>query len=230
MDKLKNYINCINFDNTNIKHIKIDIGLGQFNINSENWIQNESNLMVIAFEPNNDCISSTNNIIQYNLNNNKTNSFYTIPIALNNVEHPIEMEFYKLLNDPGVSSLYEPSNIFGPIKEKISVPVYSLKHFFDLFPFEKFPYIEYIKIDAQGSDLNILKSAGKYLSERVVYVTAEPEHTFYKNIEDNTTENFDIYMNSQNFVRINHPKTKDPTYINNNFIHLKDVIYIYQSN
>ena len=46
---------------------------------------------------------------------------------------------------------------------------YSLYYFLNQIPYDKFPVISYIKIDTQGADLNVLKSAGKYLSERVVY-------------------------------------------------------------
>ena len=36
------------------------------------------------------------------------------------------------------------------------------------------------------------------------------------------------YMESQDFLLINHPNTKDPTFINKNFLYLKDTIYIAQ--
>ena len=64
-----------------------------------------------------------------------------------------EVDFYCTNKDSGTSSLYCPnSNLKDEIKEIVKVPVYSLKHFFDIFDWNRFPYIEYIKIDAQGSD------------------------------------------------------------------------------
>lgn len=36
----------------NVSHIKIDVGLGMYNINSIDWLQNDSNLCLICFEPN----------------------------------------------------------------------------------------------------------------------------------------------------------------------------------
>ena len=36
------------------------------------------------------------------------------------------------------------------------------------------------------------------------------------------------YLITQNFIRINHPKTEDPTFINIKFKHLYNQIYIYQ--
>lgn len=73
-----------------------------------------------------------------------------------------------------------------------------------------------------------VKSAGNYLQERVVYITAEPEYNAYDNCGHNNTYEIDNYLLSQNFQKINHPNTQDPTYINNKFIHLKDEIFIYQ--
>jgi hypothetical protein len=98
-----------------------------------------------------------------------------------------------------------------------------------LIPWEKFEYIEYIKIDAQGADLDIIKSAGEYLRDRVVYITAEPESSDYENCSHNTSENMEEYLLTQNFIKINHSNTKDPTFINRKFIELKDNIYIYQT-
>ena len=101
--------------------------------------------------------------------------------------------------------------------------------FFDNFPWERFEYIDYIKIDAQGSDLNILKSAGKYLQERVVYVTAEPDGKFYDGAEECNINNITNYMLSQNFIKINHKSTIDPTFVNKKFIELAKNIYINQT-
>jgi len=140
-----------------------------------------------------------------------------------------EIDFYCTKNDSGTSSLYCPnSNLPDEIKEIVKVPVYSLKHFFDIFDWDRFPYIEYIKIDAQGSDLDILIGAEDYLKNRVVYITAEPENTQYDNSEHNNFNNINKYLESQDFLLINHPNTEDPTFINKNFLYLKDKIYIAQ--
>ncbi len=227
MDKFFENINIP----ANIKHIKIDIGLGLCNIYSQNWLKNESNLFVFMFDPNIDSINSsfnyTNQLIDIiNKNNNR---YLIIPVALSNVENETILDFYSMSRDGGTSSLYKPDDtILGPIKSINKVSVFSLKNFFDLFPWDRFQYIEYIKIDAQGADLDIIKSAGKYLSERVVFLTAEPENTIYNNCVDNTVENMVKYLNEQGFTKINHHNTQDPTFINNKFKHLYDNIYINQ--
>jgi FkbM family methyltransferase len=217
---------------TNISHIKIDVGLGLHNVHSKDWLKYEKDLFVFMFDPNRDSINSSLNYmeqIKQTIANNQ-NSFAVLPIALSNVLEESSLDFYSMQNDGGTSSLFKPINInrLGPIKSKNTVPVFSLKHFFDLFPWDRFEYIEYIKIDAQGADFDIIKSAGNYLSEKVVFITAEPESNDYENCSHNTTENMEQYLLTQNFVRIEHPNTDDPTFMNRKFSHLYNKIYIYQ--
>jgi len=224
----------------NIKHVKLDIGLSYNAPHSQDWLENEPNVLVIGFEPNPDflaSISSKDNIEKRAschgdpINKKYVNDrFFLFPIALSNVNEPTEMTFYETQKDVGCSSLYKPTDSnLGEYKIKSKVPVYSLQHFFDLFPFDKFEYIDYIKIDAQGSDLDILKSAGYYLKEKVVYVTAEPESYSYENCSHNNEKNIEEYLLSQNFIRVFNKRTSDPTYINKKFQHLENEIYIFQN-
>ncbi len=224
------------------KNIMIDIGLGNTAHHSENWFNNVDNLQVIAFEPvpeNINCIKNgivkyaTNNQIRPSLDKNriKINDFILLPCALSNVKHHTTSQFYVT----GTKSANEQSSLFqiNPlgainIKECIHVDVFSLKHFFDLFPWEQVPIINYIKIDAQGADLDIIKSAGAYLKERVVYVTAEPDGNYYKGADYNNAKNIFDYMISIGFKHIRHYNTRDPTFINTTFINKKDNIYINQ--
>ena len=210
----------------NITHIKLDVGLSYSAPMSNIWLQSEPNVLVIGFEPN---LHSVNHILN-NYNTYINDRFFIFPIALSNVETPCEMVFYETQNDCGCSSLLKPINQrLGPYKVKSAVPVYSLKHFFDLFPFDRFEYIDYIKIDAQGSDLDILKGAGNYLQERVVYITAEPEHEDYENCHNNNTTNIENYLKTQNFIRVYNKNTVDPTFLNITFQHLADTIFICQT-
>jgi hypothetical protein len=150
-----------------------------------------------------------------------------IPVALSNVDNHVIKKFYKMQKDAGTSSLLEPiANHLGPIKEIIDVECFSLEYFLNFFPWDRFEYIEYIKIDAQGEDFEILKSIGKYLN-RIVYITAEPESNDYKDSENNTEINMEIFMLENGFIKINHPNVNDPTFINKSFFHLKDEIFIW---
>ena len=168
-----------------IKSVKFDIGTSYGANQSQVWLSHDPDVFVFGFEPNPDCIDviRTGNIqIQQPFHppaiaqEYLDTRFCLVPVALDNVDQPKEMDFYKMRNDCGTSSLHNPIDSFiGPVKEVVKVPVYSLKQVFDVFPWDRFEYIEYIKIDAQGSDYDILVSAGDYLKERVVFITAEPE-------------------------------------------------------
>lgn len=217
--------NCVN--------VKLDIGLSYSAPQSQYWLKKEDNLMVFGFEPNPDaytCIKY-NNVNLTNVNKFK-GRFKIFKYALNNVEKPEEMKFYATEKDCGTSSLYEPIDNIS--KDRIGyynilkVPVISLKMFFDEFPWNRFEYIDYIKIDAQGSDLNILKGAGDYLKDRVVFVTAEPDGFYYNGASECNVDNITNYMLSQNFVRINHSNTKDPTFLNTKYKNIANNIFISQ--
>jgi len=215
----------------NITHIKIDIGLGMGNIHSLDWLQKDTNLCLICFEPNlesrNSCINLMNTIDNIIKQNN--NFIIILPYALSNVKELSKQKFYSMLFDGGTSSLYKPIDpILGPVKYETIVDTYSLKHFFDLFPWNRFEYIEYIKIDAQGADFDIIQSAGNYLKDNVVFITAEPESNQYSGCDHNTTENMNEYLKTYDFELIDHPNTHDPTFLNKKFKHLYDKIYIRQ--
>ena len=222
-----------------VTNIKIDIGLSYSAPQSNNWLSNEPNLLVFGFEPNPESVQTIlqKNIVKRNINHGEplrnefiqNSRFRLIPVALDNVIEPTTSQFFSMSNDIGTSSLYQPLDIhLGPVKNIIKVPVYSLKHFFDLFPWERFEYIDYIKIDAQGADFDIIKGAGDYLKDKVVFITAEPESTCYNGCNHNTTANMIEYLRTQNFEQINHPNTNDPTFLNNKFKHLYNKIYIKQ--
>jgi len=222
----------------NIKRIKIDIGLSYNAPQSQNWLKYNDDLYVFGFEPNPETVEciKNGNIIKRNIyhgeciENKNLDRFCIIPVALSNVLEPTTLEFYQMLDDCGTSSLYKPIDIkLGAIKSITNVPVYSLKHFFDKFDFKRFPIIEYIKIDAQGADYDILLGAGNYLSEHVVFITAEPEYTQYENTAHNTVNNIKNYLETQGFILIKHENTNDPTFINSKYKDLYSDIYIYQS-
>jgi len=220
------------------KHIYLDIGLSYGAPQSQVWLTNTSDLFVFGFEPNPDCLECLRNgniqakrdfhgkqIEDRFLQNNMC----IIPVALGNVPEPTESTFYQMADDCGTSSIYRPTNSdIGPVKCVTTVPMYSLKHFFDLFPWDRFEYIEYIKIDAQGCDYDILVGAGDYLKERVVYVTAEPEFFYWSDCNHNNAHNIISYMQSQGFEYIRHPNTNDPTFLNTKFNHLRDTFFIWQ--
>ena len=117
-------------------------------------------------------------------------------------------------DDPGITSLYKP-NIFW-VKEKTIVPCILLSGFLSLIPWNRFEYIEHIKIDTQGNDLRVLQSAGDYLAKRVVFVTAECTARGYSHTH--TKDELDQFMMGQGFKFIKETnKGGNKTYINRKF-------------
>lgn len=216
----------------NTKHVKLDIGLSYNAPHSGYWLKHEEDLQVFGFEPYPENIK---NIRRGEKKRNPAhskpieskyidNGFTLVPCALSNSKET-EMSFYVTSRDSGCSSLFQPKEQHvGPLKETIKVKVFRLKQFFDLFPWDNMPIIEYIKIDAQGSDLNILKGAEEYLRERVVYVTCEADGFQYYGADSNNDNEIIKYMKSNGFHYIKHKHTNDPTFINKKFMKHKNVL------
>lgn len=209
------------------KHIKIDIGLSHKAPHLREWLKTEKDLLVFGFEPRKDCVQL--------LNNDNIDGAIIIPCALFDVNEPTEMTFNVTKNpyndDGGASSLFDPKSEWKAkllIKEHITVPVFNLKMFLDLINWNKIEYIDYIKIDAQGADFNILTSIEQYLKDKVVYVTAEPDGHCYEGADKNNANEIINYMRTIGFDRVLHQNTKDPTFINKKYWHLRNTIYIKQ--
>jgi len=236
---------------SHFKKIKLDIGVAIEAIHTEYWLNHEPNdLIVFGFEPLPSSVEETikyykqptskwthvapSNKIDLNwLNNN----FLIAPVALGNVDVSGSfLDFYVTTSkNVGCSSLFKPNTeVFKQIGVGIDhimkVPVFKLSDFFDLIPFDQIEYIDYIKVDVQGNDLNIIKSGGQYIQDRVVYVTMEPEVGQYIGADDNSTSNMIAYMDTIGFDFIHHPNACDPTFLNRKFKHLANSIYIKQFN
>ncbi len=200
-----------------VKHIKLDIGLSYSAPMSQYWLSHEDDLFVFGFEPNPACVTS---IFQGAMKRHVSHgdplkkkfigkSFFLIPCALGLSSNT--MIKFIVTKDCGCSSIYVPKSF--EIERIIDVPIFLLSNFFDLFPFDTHPVIDYIKIDAQGSDLDIVKSAGHYLAEKVIYITIEAENSQYENTV-NSSQDIDNYMRSIGFIRHKSSHTSDPTYFN----------------
>lgn len=185
-----------------IKQIKLDIGLSFAAPNSALWLSNFPDRIVYGFEPNpenvREIISGENRKRgnQYRYVNLKdiNKRFFLLNVAIDNYP-PQFKKFYMTREDPGTSSLHKPK-IFK-IKESTMVPCVSLSDFLSLIPWNRFKYIEHIKIDTQGNDLKVLQSAGKYLSEKVVFVTAECTAKGYN--YSHTKNELDVFMENHGF-------------------------------
>lgn len=205
----------------NIKHIKLDIGLSYSAPMSQYWLTHEDDLTVFGFEPNPAAIESIlNGAIKQNPSHGEPlekrligHSFFLIPCALG-LTTSKTIKFFITKNDCGCSSMFQPKDF--EVEKIITVPIFSLSDFFDLFPFDTHPIIDYIKIDAQGADLDIVKSAGNYLQKHVIYLTLEPENTQYNGTQNSKIE-IQRHMESIGFIEHCSSWTNDPTYFNPRF-------------
>ncbi len=215
-----------------VRHIKLDIGLSYNAPMAQRWLSEEEDLFVFGFEPNLDSVSA---IFMGAVKKEPYHGdpldvayigsrFFLLPCALGQSADP-KVRLYVTKKDCGCSSLYEPVDF--EIEKVVEVPRFRLSDFFDSFPFDTHPVIDYIKIDAQGSDLDIVKSAGDYLSERVVFVTLEAENRQYKGT-DNSEEEINHTMQSLGFFRYSSTDVDDPTYVNVRFLDASKSIKIFQ--
>jgi hypothetical protein len=175
-----------------IKHINIDIGLSVSAPNSALWLNDTDDRIVFGFEPSPENIIHLEQGTFINPNqmsiavNSKTirlnhldikyfgDRFKLLKCALDDISSPRYVSFY-ITDDrnPGCSSLRKPTDKLPyKVKKEVQVPVISFYDFLKHLPWERFPYIEMVKTDTQGKDLDVLKSAKKYI-ERFVFLHVE---------------------------------------------------------
>lgn len=168
-----------------IKHIKIDIGLSYCAPNSDLWLRETKDRFIFGFEPNSECIRE---LITRGFANNPR--YRLLNVALDNVLVPTIKDFYMTAEDPGCSSLYKPTNsLMYSIDKVVKVNVISFGDFLRILPWERFPFIEQVKIDAQGKDLDILYSAESFLDNIADVVVECTTFDYYeKKSKDDTLE------------------------------------------
>lgn len=185
------------------KRIKLDIGLSWAAPNSCIWLSDEPDTFVIGVEPNrfaNDRIKSnglycqqTGQSVSY-----PNPHFDLIEVGIDDVESETTKPFYHMRNDVGVSSLYKPnSNLDDVLHELSDIKVIPLSSVLESIDWNRFEYIDILKIDTQGNDLNVIKSAGKFL-DKIVYIYCEVNcETYYDNAP--SADLYDEYLTSVGF-------------------------------
>lgn len=215
-----------------LRRVKIDVGLSVNAPQSQIWLENDSELMVIGFEPlksNIDVIRNESSRWEIKLDSDSIGQrIFILPTALSDIHDPNGLDFYVTKGDPGCSSLLKPKNFEILLVEK--VPVWTLNDFFQFFPFDRIPIIDHLKIDAQGSDLRILEGCSKFL-DRIFCITVEIDIDEYEG-STNSENSIKSYLGKFGF-QLNKPGLKsnlvhllkglkidieadDPTFINSN--------------
>ena len=226
-----------------VTSVKIDVGLSYDAPHTQNWIDADPGTIVFGFEANprwTSYITTDPAKRDYTFKDycpvrpppykeleykNVGSRCFIIPAALGNVSEPTEMDFYITEVSEGCCSLLPPAKDFSAVSKVVKVPVFNLADFFELLPSDR--NVDYLKIDVQGMDIQVLKGAGTHLTNRVVFVTAEPETKQYERASENTPQNMSALMNTLGFDMIRHRNTSDPTFLNRKF-HSKADVYIFQ--
>lgn len=232
---LENYLNNFKKFNIpeNIKNIRFDIGLSYSAPNSSYWLNKNEDVFIIGVEADKYAVDSIikNGLFtkQHELYTPFPNkNFLLLNLALDNVDEPTTKLFYHMNEDVGVSSLLKPTKTLNySIKELSNVNVYSFYDLLDKIDWNRFEYIELVKIDTQGKDLDIIKSAKNYLN-KIVYLNCEVNtFNYYEN--NPKPHEFDQYMIANNFEKILNNsyvdgEVVDVTYFNKNYETLRNKI------
>lgn len=210
-----------------INQIKLDVGTAMNAPNSAIWLENLSDRIVFGFEPN---IKSIQELLTGKNRKRGSNykyldlkyinkRFFVFNLAIDDCEPQLKL-FYLTSGDMGNSSLYKPYNF--KIKEKAYVPCIRLSDFLSLIPWNRFKYIEHLKVDTQGNDLRVIKSAGEYL-EKIVFISAESTAEGYEH--SHKEKELDGFMSDNNFDFIpGTDKGGNKTYVNNKYKKLLGIL------
>ena len=204
-----------------INKIRFDVGCAATAPNSVQWILNDSNINVFAFEP---------DIRSYNilLNGLNTNQYKDKPrlikkkkiiIFKKKILKKISRENFRVYNC-GIDNVskktkkyfyhtakknYGCSSLLKPISKKLGIKT-EFKKLVDIYPLNflkniNSKYIEMLKTDTQGNDLNVLKSAGNFI-KKIAFVQSEywalEDYEGEKNKLDARNEIIE-YMKKKNF-------------------------------
>ena len=194
----------IDFDFINQKlasglKLRFDIGLSTNMPNSINWLSSDNDVFVISIEPH---PSNFRCCEDYVNNSPFKDRCYLIEAAVDNVKSPTQKVFYGLGGpatgyDSGTSSLKKPKGRFvDSVDEVYNVDVIPLHYILDNIQYD---YINLLKTDTQGNDLNVLKSLNDHLN-RVYDIYAEYDES--NDYEDsNTGDELDQFLFQNNFEK-----------------------------
>lgn len=172
----------------------VDVGLSIDAPNSASWLLKDEKSFVIGVEPSPENISvlrkgrsSDFHLPYLCLDNDHVllkgdpvckieNRFHLIECAIDNVDSPTTAPFYMTdERNTGCSSLLKPTEKLGlDVKQIHEAKVNSLKQILDEFyeNTSRFPYLTLLKSDAQGKDLDVIKSTRDYL-DKVLFIKME---------------------------------------------------------
>lgn len=191
------------------RSLRIDVGLSHNAPNSAKWLLDRSDLFVIGIEANKYNAYKLITAGMWSKNNPeliirpyKSDNFCILYCAIDNVEMPCNSQFYHMKGDAGTSSLLEPTDRLlkdhgYSVKDVSDVPTIPLSTILEIIPWKVFDYIEVLKVDTQGKDLDVLKSAKQYL-DKIALISVEVD-TFGQYHGAAKKEDIYEFMKNSNF-------------------------------
>lgn len=180
------------------KRIKIDVGLSYTASNSVKWIREDSSLLVFGFEP---LPESCHKLRLWIAAQEDSESLSTQLIVIQAAVGPEvgTSQLHVTEGDTASSSLLMPIGIRR--RESIEVQVFPLNHLLRVIPCDRVKRIDYLKLDCQGMDAEILRGVGPEL-ERIALVTAEAGENQYVH-SSNSVKDLVQLMKSRGFIWLN---------------------------
>jgi len=215
------------------ERLLIDVGLAIDAPNSASWLLKDEKSFVIGIEPSPEniaalrkgrppdfhlpylCLDDDCVLLKGESVCKIENRFHLIQCAIDDVDSPTTAPFYMTdERNTGCSSLLKPTEKLGlDVKEVYETKVNSLKQILDDFyeSTPQFSYITALKSDAQGKDLDVIKSARDYLN-KVLFIKMEVRtNGQYEN--EQKVSDIEEFMKKNKF-NLHHDSHYDHVYIN----------------
>lgn len=205
--------------------IKLDVGLSSNAPQACVWLEQDPQLVVFGFEPvaeNVRSIRSGSSSWPTKVDPTLVDSrLFVIPAALADVHPPQRLQMHVTAIDTGRSSLLTPQTFEIAYTE--AVDAFRLSDFLKLLPWHAVSVIDHLKTDCQGSDLDVLRSAGSWIHQ-ILAITAEPEDQQYRGSQ-NSSRDIKRYLQRRGFLELSRAQKSiprgrvqadvdDPTYVN----------------
>lgn len=179
--------------------LRVDVGLSWNAPCSRSWLKTFGDVYVIGYEPNPESCMSSMDLVERDGNLSR---FSIRECALSDVDKKGKATFYKTDGDVGCSSLYRPNETLGVGFLETEVVVYPAGRIFTDAMELGFSVIELLKIDAQGSDMKILRNIKDDLQKSVVFLDVELDSSQYEVDDGYTEEDLMSFLLSLGFVHI----------------------------
>lgn len=158
-----------------VRRVKVDVGLSYSAPNSIKWIREDPNLMVFGFEPlPESCEELRRELSKHHDSEVLARQLIVLPVALGVKAGMAQLH---VTAETASSSLLPPKEIEQV--ETVTVPVFPLSDLMRSIPLGMIERVDYLKLDCQGLDLEILKATGPDWLRRIAIVTAEAEDEQY---------------------------------------------------